>query len=101
MLAARVCAPASTPCTSAPLRNFYHAIRISDDTLSRQQQQRLRKAIFRDFHHIWQAKQLITALRRYRQVVRRYRTSQPEGCPLSAHRLPLHDRLLRCPRPPS
>jgi Transposase, Mutator family len=66
-------------CLFHKLRNLYHAIRITDDTLSRKEQQRLRKTIFRDFHHIWKAKQLATALRRYRQVVRLYRTTQPEA----------------------
>jgi transposase-like protein len=66
-------------CLFHKLRNLYHAIRITDDTLSHKEQQRLRKAIFRDFHHIWKAKQLATALRRYRLVVRLYRTSQPEA----------------------
>ncbi len=70
---------AAQRCLFHKLRNLYHAIRISDDTLTRQQQQRLRKAIFRDFHHIWQAKQLATALRRYRQMVRLYRTTQTEA----------------------
>lgn len=66
-------------CLFHKLRNLYHAIHISDQTLTRKEQQRQRKAIFRDFHHIWQAKQPATALRRYRQVVRLYRTSQPDA----------------------
>jgi hypothetical protein len=39
----------------------------------------LRKVIFRDFYHIWQAKRLPTLLQRYRQVVRTYRTIQPKA----------------------
>ena len=66
-------------CLFHKLRNLYNAIRISDQTLTRKEQQRQRKAIFRDFHHIWQAKQSATALRRYLHVVRRYRTSQPDA----------------------
>lgn len=66
-------------CLFHKLRNLYHAIRCPDETLSRQEQRRRRKAIFRDFHQIWQAKRLATLLHRYRQVVRRYRTSQPEA----------------------
>ncbi len=61
------------------MRNLYNAIRITGETLSRKEQRRRRKAIFRDFHHIWQAKQLSTVLQRYRKVVRLYRTSQPEA----------------------
>ena len=66
-------------CLFHKLRNLYNAIRVADDTLTRKEQRRLRKAIFRDFHQIWTAKQRNTALRRYRQVVRQYRTTQPEA----------------------
>jgi hypothetical protein len=66
-------------CLFHKLRNLYHAIRCPDETLSRQEQRRRRKAIFRDFHQIWQAKRLATVLHRYLHVVRRYRTSQPEA----------------------
>lgn len=66
-------------CLFHKLRNLYNAIRVADDTLSHKEQRRRRKAIFRDFHHIWEAKQRSTALRRYLQVVRMYRTSQPEA----------------------
>ena len=66
-------------CLFHKLRNLYHAIRVTDENLSRQEQRRQRKAIFRDFHHIWQAKRLATVLQRYRHVVRQYRTSQPEA----------------------
>lgn len=66
-------------CLFHKLRNLYNAIRITDDTLTRKEQRRQRKAIFRDFHQIWQAKQLSTVLQRYRKVVRLYRTSQPEA----------------------
>ena len=66
-------------CLFHKLRNLYNAIRITDNTLTRKEQRRQRKAIFRDFHQIWQAKQLSTVLQRYRKVVRLYRTSQPEA----------------------
>ncbi len=66
-------------CLFHKLRNLYKAIRVADDSLSHKQQRRLRKAIFRDFHHIWEAKQFSTALRRYLRVVRLYRTTQPEA----------------------
>ena len=66
-------------CLFHKLRNLYNAIRVSDENLTRKEQRRQRKAIFRDFHAIWQAKQLSTALQRYRKVVRLYRTSQPDA----------------------
>ena len=66
-------------CLFHKLRNLYHAIRVTDETLTRKEQRRRRIAIFRDFRHIWQAKQLSTVLQRYRKVVRLYRTSQPEA----------------------
>jgi transposase-like protein len=66
-------------CLFHKLRNLYHAIRVTDETLTRKEQRRRRIAIFRDFRHIWQAKQLSTLLQRYRKVVRTYRTSQPEA----------------------
>ena len=66
-------------CLFHKLRNLYHAIRVPDPDLTRQEQRRRRKTIFRDFHQIWQAKRLATLLHRYRQVVRLYRTTQPEA----------------------
>jgi transposase-like protein len=66
-------------CLFHKLRNLYHAIHLPDPELTRQAQRRQRKAIFGDFHQIWQAKRLTTVLQRYRQVVRRYRSSQPEA----------------------
>ena len=66
-------------CLFHKLRNLYHAIRVSGENLSRQEQRRQRKAVFRDFHHIWQAKRLATVLQRYRHVVRTYRLTQPEA----------------------
>ncbi len=66
-------------CLFHKLRNLYHAIRVSGQNLTRKEQRRQRKAIFRDFHHIWQAKRLATVLQRYRHVVRQYRLTQPEA----------------------
>ena len=40
---------------------------------------RHRKAIFKAFHAIWQARRYDTVLRRYLKVVRTYRHSQPEA----------------------
>ena len=72
-------AAAEQRCLFHKLRNLYNAIRVADDSLSRKEQHRARKAIFRDFHHIWQAKRLATVLQRYRHVVQRYRLTQPEA----------------------
>lgn len=66
-------------CLFHKLRNLYNAIRVNDENLTRKEQRRKRKAIFRDFHDIWQAKQLTTAIQRYRKVVRLYRSSQPDA----------------------
>lgn len=72
-------AAAEQRCLFHKLRNLYNAIRVADDSLSHKEQHRARKAIFRDFHHIWQAKRLATVLQRYRLVVQRYRFTQPEA----------------------
>ena len=72
-------AAAEQRCLFHKLRNLYNAIRITDDGLNAQARRQRRKAIFRDFHHIWQAKRLPTVLLRYLAVVRRYRTSQPDA----------------------
>lgn len=66
-------------CLFHKLRNLYHAICLPDETLTHREQRQRRKAIFRDFHQIWQAKRLATLLHRYRQVARRYRATQPEA----------------------
>jgi hypothetical protein len=66
-------------CLFHKLRNLYQALRVEDESLSPSEKRRRRKAIFRDFYHIWQAKRFSTALHRYRQVVRTYRTTQPEA----------------------
>jgi transposase-like protein len=66
-------------CLFHKLRNLYNAIRVSGENLTRKEQRRQRNAIFRDFHHIWQAKRLATVLQRYRHVVRLYRLTQPDA----------------------
>jgi transposase-like protein len=63
-------------CLFHKLRNIYDAIRLPD-TLSPQQRRRRRRAIFKDFRAIWQARHYATTLRRYLKVVRAYRHSQP------------------------
>lgn len=65
-------------CLFHKIRNIANAILLPTG-LSRRQRTRQRKAIFKHFRAIWQAKRLRTALRRYRRVVRRFRTSQPDA----------------------
>ena len=65
-------------CLFHKLRNLYTAIQVPD-RLSAKQKRRRRKAIFKDFHAIWQARRYDTVLRRYLKVVRAYRHSQPEA----------------------
>ncbi len=59
-------------------RNIAQAIKTPEE-LSAAESKRLKKAIFKDFQAIWQAHHYRTALRRYLQVVRRYRATQPEA----------------------
>jgi transposase-like protein len=65
-------------CLFHKLRNIYQAIHVSKE-LTPKQRRRRRKAIFKDFHAIWQARRYDTVLRRYLKVVRAYRHSQPEA----------------------
>jgi len=65
-------------CLFHKLRNIYQAIQVPDD-LPPKQRRRRKRAIFKAFHHIWQARHYRTVLRRYRQVVRHYRDSQPKA----------------------
>ncbi len=51
---------------------------MSED-LSPKQRRRRRKAIFKDFRSIWEARHYQTALRRYLKTVRTHRDSQPEA----------------------
>ncbi len=63
-------------CLFHKLNNIARAIALPEG-LSRQERSRRRKAILKDFRAIWQAKEYGTLLRRYLQVVRQYRTTQP------------------------
>jgi hypothetical protein len=63
-------------CLFHKLRNIAKAIQWPDQ-LEPEERRRKRKAILSDFKAIWQAKQYATALRRYLQVYRKYRDSQP------------------------
>ena len=63
-------------CLFHKLRNIWHAIRVADD-LTRPERQRQRRAIYRDFVAIFQAKQRTTVLHRALKVVQKYRQSQP------------------------
>ncbi len=64
-------------CLFHKLRNIWHAIRIADD-LPAAERRRQRRAVYRDFVAIFQAKQRSTVLRRALKVVQKYRTTQPE-----------------------
>ena len=66
-------------CLFHKLRNLYLAIRIEDEQLSPKEKRLRRKAIFRDFCLIWEAKRKSTVLLRYLHVVRQYRNAQPEA----------------------
>lgn len=63
-------------CLFHKLRNIWQAIQIADD-LPAAERKRQRRAIYRDFVAIFQAKQRTTVLRRALKVVQKYRTSQP------------------------
>jgi transposase-like protein len=65
-------------CLFHKLRNIYNAIQVPEN-LSAKQGRRYRKAVFKDFHAIWQAQRYDTVLRRYRKVVRKYRDAQPKA----------------------
>jgi transposase-like protein len=65
-------------CLFHKLRNIYQAIETPEG-LSAKQRRRRRKAIFKDFRHIWDAKHYATMLRRYLKLVRTYRDTQPKA----------------------
>jgi hypothetical protein len=69
---------ASQRCIFHKLRNIGKALSFPDDW-SPKQRSRKRRAILKDFCAIWQAKRYDTTLRRYLQVCRTYRTSQPKA----------------------
>ncbi len=65
-------------CLFHKLRNIAQAIHLPEG-LSPQARKRRRQAILKEFRAIWEAQRYGTALRRYLQVCRRYRHSQPEA----------------------
>jgi transposase-like protein len=65
-------------CLFHKLRNIYEDIRLPE-ALTPKQRRRRAKAIFKHFRLIYEARGYQTVLRRYLQVVRRYRHSQPEA----------------------
>jgi transposase-like protein len=65
-------------CLFHKLRNIYNAIEVPEH-LSAKQRRRCKKAIFKDFREIWEAKHYHTMLRRYLKVVRTYRLSHPRA----------------------
>ena len=65
-------------CLFHKLRNIAKAIQLPEG-LSRQERSRRRRAIFKQFRSIWEAKRYDTALRRYLKVVRTWRDSQPKA----------------------
>lgn len=65
-------------CLFHKLRNIYNAIETPEH-LSPKQRSRQRKAIFKDFRDIWEAKHYPTRLRRYLKTVRTYRSTQPKA----------------------
>jgi transposase-like protein len=65
-------------CLFHKLRNIVQAIQLPKG-LSRTERSARRKAILKRFQAIWQAKRYTTALRRYLQVVRDFRRTQPDA----------------------
>ena len=65
-------------CLFHKLRNIAQAIHLPKG-LSRAERSAKRKAILKRFQAIWQAKRDTTALRRYLQVVRDFRLTQPDA----------------------
>lgn len=65
-------------CLFHKLRNIGDALSF-EENLSRQQRRQKRHQILKDFQAIWDAKEYATALRRYLQVVRQYRSTQPKA----------------------
>jgi len=65
-------------CLFHKLRNIAEAIRLPEG-LSAKQRKRLRKKVLKDFKQVWEARRYETMLRRYLNVVRTYRDTQPEA----------------------
>jgi transposase-like protein len=63
-------------CLFHKLRNIATALQLPEG-LSRPERTRRRRALLKDFQAIWAAKEYATVLRRYLQVVRQYRDTQP------------------------
>jgi transposase-like protein len=65
-------------CLFHKLRNIYTALRDPEDLTPKQRRLR-RKAIFKAFRALWDARRYDTTLLRYLRVVRTYRHTQPEA----------------------
>ncbi len=65
-------------CLFHKLKNIAKALRVPEN-LPKEERWRQRKTMLKDFQAIWQAKEYATALRRYLQVYRKYRQTQPEA----------------------
>jgi hypothetical protein len=65
-------------CLFHKLRNIANALQLPEG-LTRAERTRRRRAMLKDFQAIWAAKEYATALRRYLQVVRQYRDTQPDA----------------------
>jgi transposase-like protein len=69
---------ATQRCLFHKLRNIANAIHLPQG-LTRTERSARRKAVLKRFQAIWQAKRYTTALRRYLQVVRDFRLTQPDA----------------------
>lgn len=69
-------AAADQRCLFHKLRNIAAALQLPEG-LPRTERTRHRRAMLKDFQAIWAAKEYATVLRRYLQVVRQYRHTQP------------------------
>ena len=69
---------AAQRCLFHKLRNIATALQLPDG-LPRAERTRRRRAMLKDFQAIWAAKEYATMLRRYLQVVRQYRATQPDA----------------------
>lgn len=67
---------AAQRCLFHKLRNIAKALQLPEG-LPRPERTRRRQALLKDFQAIWAAREYATVLRRYLQVVRQYRNSQP------------------------
>ena len=65
-------------CLFHKLRNIAKAISLPEK-MSAKERKRKRKKILKDFRQIWEARRYETMLRRYLNVVRDYRDTQPEA----------------------